>query len=31
MLGVKYIKADPPQYIIHYRNGAAKRQKGCNF
>jgi regulator of protease activity HflC (stomatin/prohibitin superfamily) len=26
MLGIKYIKADPTQYIIHYQNGAAKRQ-----
>lgn len=26
MLGVKYIKADPTQYIIHYQNGSAKRQ-----
>ncbi|MDF1513280.1 MAG: SPFH domain-containing protein [Anaerolineae bacterium] len=26
MLGVKYIKADPTQYIIHYQNGAVKRQ-----
>jgi regulator of protease activity HflC (stomatin/prohibitin superfamily) len=26
MLGVKYIKTDPTQYIIHYQNGSAKRQ-----
>lgn len=26
MLGVKYIKADPTQYIIHFQNGSAKRQ-----
>jgi regulator of protease activity HflC (stomatin/prohibitin superfamily) len=26
MFGVKYIKADPTQYIIHYQNGSVKRQ-----
>lgn len=26
MLGVKYIKADPTQYIIHYQSGTVKRQ-----
>ncbi|TFG73326.1 MAG: SPFH domain-containing protein [Anaerolineales bacterium] len=26
MLGVRYIKADPTQYIIHFQNGSAKRQ-----
>ncbi len=26
MLGVKYIKADPTQYIIHFQNGTVKRQ-----